>query len=110
MARVEASAGPYSRWLRNARKVVGERAWGSLMDLPSGHADAWLLSHGVLPFKESVEGVRLRHADDKRDLYTFVRVDGEKDDDGEDRRVFRLDMDYPGRSDTAANRLLTMDL
>jgi hypothetical protein len=79
MARLEASDGPYLQWLAKARKRVGERAWDKLMDMPSAHADAWLVAHGILPFDESVEGVRLKRAVEegrKESLYTFVRIEG----------------------------------
>lgn len=47
--------GPYVRWLRNAREIVGEVVWDRIQELPSMEADAILASLGVVSYADSVE-------------------------------------------------------
>ena len=111
MAKREVKDGPYSRWAWGARRRVGERSWEMLMEMPAPHADAWLIAHGVLPFPQSVEGVRLKQAlreggDAKNALYTFEFVDGENDEVGSGHPGIRMVHGWLGKGSADGKGLI----
>lgn len=99
MTDVEVSDGPYLRWLQSIRERVGERLWDTFCEMPAGHVDPWLRAHGILPFKDSVEGVRLRQAKERGDTTTLVKIAKVGGSSGEQLgspRVFKTP-DFGGR-------------